>query len=536
MMRATRTNDTALIVAAQSGDRRALDELVISYLPLVYTFVGRALGARTDVDDVVQEIMLRAVRQLRMLRDPDNFRPWLATIAMRHVSTHLHREHVTAERISALDEVGDVPDAAADVEGLTLLRVELSAQRRQVVRASRWLDPDDQSLLSLWWLETAGKLTRTDLAAALGVSIAHTGVRVQRMRNQLDLSRSVEAALSARPRCARLGALVAGWDGLPSPLWRKRIARHARSCTVCARTNAGMVAVERLLVGFALLPVPMMLTAALLGKSAYTGAAASTAVLSGATGAGASGAGVKAGLLGQLVQAVGTHPVAASVAAGALVVGTTVTTANWPTPPPPTPAGIAAPTTSAPTAIARSTSGPGASGPSTVAPPPLVVGPSVAPTASMEFALVSLESVNMPGRFAATAGDVGVLESIDAGSAGPAGARATFEVVPGLADPNCFSFRGPDGRYLRHLSWRLQLSPDEGTALFRGDATFCVRAGVVAGSVSFESSNYPGWFVRHRSFELWVDHFDGSATFEADRSFIVRPPWPDENDTPRPPT
>jgi RNA polymerase sigma factor (sigma-70 family) len=283
-MRSTRVNDTALIVAAQAGDRRALDELVRVYLPLVYTIVRRALSGHPDVDDVVQEIMLRALRQLRMLRAPESFRPWLAAIAVRQVSTHLYRTHVIAERVVALDAVADLPDVDADFEGLTLLRAELTAQRRDVVRASRWLDPDDRVPLSLWWLETAGQLTRTELAAALGVGVAHAGVRVARMRNQLDLSRSVVAALRARPGCAQLGAVVADWDGLPSPVWRKRIARHTRSCTVCARASDGMVPAERLLIGLALLPVPVALTAALIGKSALLASA-----FSGAAGAGASG-------------------------------------------------------------------------------------------------------------------------------------------------------------------------------------------------------------------------------------------------------
>lgn len=41
--------------------------------------------------------------------------------------------------------------------------------------------------------------TRAELAAALGTSVAHAGVRVQRMRNQLELSRSLVAALEASP-------------------------------------------------------------------------------------------------------------------------------------------------------------------------------------------------------------------------------------------------------------------------------------------------------------------------------------------------
>jgi RNA polymerase sigma factor (sigma-70 family) len=259
VVRASRAHETSRVVAAQSGDPRALDDLVTAYLPFVYTIVRRALGGLPDVDDVVQETMLRALRELRTLRTPESFRPWLATIATRQVGTCLHRRQVDAERTAPLDEVTHSPDA--DAESLTLIHAELSGHRRQAVRASRWLDPDDRKLLSLWWLEAAGRLTRTDLAAALGTTAAHAGVRVQRMRHQLELSRSLIAAVEAGPRCARLAAALEDWDGMPSPLWRKRITRHTRSCPVCTRAVDGLVPLEHLIAGTGLLPVPLALAA-----------------------------------------------------------------------------------------------------------------------------------------------------------------------------------------------------------------------------------------------------------------------------------
>ena len=517
-MRATRTSENALIAAALSGDRRALDELVAAYLPLVYTIVRRALGRQPDVDDVVQDVMLRAVRQLHLLRDPERFRPWLAAIAVHQVSTHLRRERTAQRRLAALDQVAELPDEDADVEAVTLLEVDLSAQRRQVVRAGEWLDPDDRALLALWWLEVAGQLTRNELASALEVSVAHAGVRIQRMRQQLDVSRSVVAALTARPGCPRLRRLLVDWDRSPGPLWRKRIARHVRSCDLCAQAGADTVAAERLLAGFALLPLPLPLTAAVAANLTSTGGAvgASAAALTGASG----GAGVKLGLLSQLAQAAGAHPVAAAVTAGALVVGTTATAVTWTPPAPPPPLVVAqptpAPTTTRPTVGRQPTALPPVALSTPAAVPSVTPGP-VAPGP------ISLESVNMPGRFVIIEGSLGVLKPLINGTV-PAGQLAALEVVAGLADPACVSFRSPDGRYLRHASWRVQLSPDEGTALFRGDATFCVREGAVAGSISFEASNYPRWFLRHRNFELWVDHADGTTIFGSDSSFVVRAP------------
>ncbi|MEV0897215.1 sigma-70 family RNA polymerase sigma factor [Actinoplanes sp. NPDC049802] len=258
-MRTGGTDERSLVVAAEAGDRRALDDLARVSLPLVYTIARRALGGLPDVDDVVQDTMLRAVRDLRSLRTPESFRPWLAAIATRQVSSHLHRRQADAERAVPLEEMAEPPHA--DAENLVLACVELSRGRRQVVRASRWLDRGDREVLSLWWREAAGRLTRAELAEALATSVAHAGVRLQRMRSQLDLCRSLVAALDVSPRCAQLTVALDGWGGRPSALWRKRILRHARCCSACARAADGLSPLDRLTACLALFPVSPALLA-----------------------------------------------------------------------------------------------------------------------------------------------------------------------------------------------------------------------------------------------------------------------------------
>src|SRR6202167_2922903 len=76
------------VIAAQAGDARALDSLLTGYLPLIYNIVGRALSGHADVDDVVQETMLRAVRGLSGLRDPAAFRSWLVAVATPRMREH----------------------------------------------------------------------------------------------------------------------------------------------------------------------------------------------------------------------------------------------------------------------------------------------------------------------------------------------------------------------------------------------------------------------------------------------------------------
>jgi len=311
-----------LVVAARDGDRQALDDLITAYLPLLYNVVGRALSGHPDVDDVVQETLIRMVDGLASLREPASFRSWLIAIAVREVRDKLHDQHVSARRTGPLETASELADPGADFADLTILRLGLSGQRRQAAEATRWLEQDDRELLALWWLEAAGELDRSELAAATGISTAHAAVRVQRMLAQLDAARAVVGALGARPRCPELDDVVASWDGVPTGLWRKRIARHTRDCVRCNGAWAGLVPVQGL-PAMALVPVPAVLTAALVAKGVLSGGTGTaTALAASATGTAGGAAAGKGGVLAWLGQFFVTKPVVAlaaslTVAAGA---------------------------------------------------------------------------------------------------------------------------------------------------------------------------------------------------------------------------
>jgi len=462
--------------SVRAGDREALDALFRPHLPMIYNLVHRALGDSPDVDDVVQDTVLRALRKLPDLRDVGRFRSWLTAIALRQISTHLARTQTTAGRAAPLDVAAWKP--AAGMEGPALLRVQVAGQRRQVRNASRWLSAEDRALLSLWWLEIAEELSRAEIAAALGVSVAHASVRLQRMREQLEVSRTIVAALEAVPGCERLDTAVAQWNGVPGPYWRKRFARHIRSCQVCQLADEDKIPAERLLAGAGLVPLP----AALNDLTARLGATAH----------GPAGA----GLTGRILTPLRSHQWAVATAAGlALVAAIAVVATGRSTP--------STATAAAPALIA----------PASAAPPP----------PALPNGWVSLESADVSGQFVAVTDGLGTLTAVDPAAGVAARRRATFEVVAGLADKNCHTFRTSDGLVLRHSSWRVHAARDEGTVLFRRDATFCARTGAAPGTLSLESSNYPGWFIRHLGAELWVDQDDNSAQFLADSSFRVRP-------------
>jgi RNA polymerase sigma factor (sigma-70 family) len=238
-MSALRDEDTALVTAARAGDREALDALLAAHLPLVYGVVRRALRDGDDVDDVVQETMLRAVQGLSSLREPEKFRTWLVAIAVRQVRDRLRqRGRGPLVQPFAPDDLEYVTDPHADFVAAADDRLGLAEQRRELVRASRWLSAADRRVLELWWRESAGAMTRAEVAAALSLSQPHTAVRVQRMKARLAVARTLTRAWFASPRCAGLTDAAMDWDGRFDPQWLGRLGRHVTGCDLCTAAAA----------------------------------------------------------------------------------------------------------------------------------------------------------------------------------------------------------------------------------------------------------------------------------------------------------
>jgi RNA polymerase sigma factor (sigma-70 family) len=251
---------TARVEAARAGDPAALDAVAGEYLPLVYNIVRRSLRHSADVDDVVQETMLQLVRGVGALRDPARLRAWLVAITVNQIRDH-QRSAFRAQASTSIEDRVDLPDPSGEFVERTLLQLDVSGQRRETQQAAQWLDPDQRELLSVWWLEVSGHLTRPEVIDALQSDSHNVAVRVSRMKEQLDFSRRVVRALALSPRCRGLGDVAFGWDGDTSSVWRKRFVRHVRECPVCDGATSGLIPPERLLAGLALLPLPATLAA-----------------------------------------------------------------------------------------------------------------------------------------------------------------------------------------------------------------------------------------------------------------------------------
>jgi RNA polymerase sigma-70 factor (ECF subfamily) len=80
LMPAGTSEDDGLIRAASNGDRLAFGELYVRYARMVHAIL-LARVPPGDAEDLVQEVFLSAMRQLRGLRTAASFKGWLGAIA-----------------------------------------------------------------------------------------------------------------------------------------------------------------------------------------------------------------------------------------------------------------------------------------------------------------------------------------------------------------------------------------------------------------------------------------------------------------------
>jgi GH43 family beta-xylosidase len=102
-------------------------------------------------------------------------------------------------------------------------------------------------------------------------------------------------------------------------------------------------------------------------------------------------------------------------------------------------------------------------------------------------------------------------------------ADSQFKVVTGLAGSGTVSLESTNfpGYYLRHRNNELWVERTDNSTLFRNDASFSQRAGLAEGSAaSFESVNFPGRYVRHSNGLLYLQAVS-DAQGRADATFVL---------------
>jgi RNA polymerase sigma-70 factor (ECF subfamily) len=145
---------TLFVLAARSGDRAAFEQLVRDAYDRLYALARRIVTDPSDAEDVTQETLLRAWRDLPGLREPERFEAWLTRMLVHTSYDHLRRRRRRPATVPWI-----VPGPVAP-EGIGL------EERERLGLAFQRLSPEHRAVLALHFYRD---LTAAEIAALLGV-------------------------------------------------------------------------------------------------------------------------------------------------------------------------------------------------------------------------------------------------------------------------------------------------------------------------------------------------------------------------------
>ena len=186
------TGDSSLVLAAREGDRAAFGGLYARYARMVHGILLARVPA-SDVDDLVQDVFLRAMPRLCDLRDVARFGPWLAAITRNRANDYYRQRRAVAVVTESLPE---------DEAELPAANTSSDAEAAMILALVRSLPETYREPLILRLVEG---MTGPEIAARTGLTPG--SVRVNLHRGMLQLREKLsQASLGATNKQHSCGA------------------------------------------------------------------------------------------------------------------------------------------------------------------------------------------------------------------------------------------------------------------------------------------------------------------------------------------
>ncbi len=179
------TLDQELVERVQRGDKRAFDLLVRKYQGKVAGLVSRYVYDHAEVEDVVQEVFIKAYRALDRFRGDSAFYTWLYRIAVNTAKNHL----VASGRRPPGQDV-DAEDVVNTEAGYRLQESEsperaiMTRQIADVLQATLRDLPDD--LREAITLREIEGMSYEEIADVMSCPIGTVRSRIFRAREAID--------------------------------------------------------------------------------------------------------------------------------------------------------------------------------------------------------------------------------------------------------------------------------------------------------------------------------------------------------------
>jgi RNA polymerase sigma-70 factor (ECF subfamily) len=180
----TPRTDAELINASRQGDADAFGELVRRYQRAVANLIFLTLGDRNEVEDLTQEVFIRAYRSLGRFDEKSNFYSWLYRIAVNLCIDEIRRRKI--RKLLSLDLMSEPllerEKKAKEKDSAASANLMKEERKQMVLQALEKLSPLYRSALVLREYENMGY---EEIAETLGISVQAVKSRIFRARQEM---------------------------------------------------------------------------------------------------------------------------------------------------------------------------------------------------------------------------------------------------------------------------------------------------------------------------------------------------------------
>jgi len=191
-----RERDAQIIARVLGGERELFHELIRPYEKGVYLAAYSLLQNEADAEEVAQEAVLKAYRNLANFRGDAKFSTWLITIALNEARGRLrHARVIEFDSIDEpLEEGGDVTPAVIS----DWREVPHEALERKEIREllSRAVESLPETYREVFVLRDVEEMNIAETAAALGIN--EQLVKTRLMRARLMMQKILAPQLKSR--------------------------------------------------------------------------------------------------------------------------------------------------------------------------------------------------------------------------------------------------------------------------------------------------------------------------------------------------
>jgi RNA polymerase sigma-70 factor (ECF subfamily) len=174
--------ETDLVAAVLRGDTGSFEPLVAKYSPRLFATARRYARRESEVEDIVQEVWVKAFRKLRSFRGEAPFEHWLMRLAV-HTCYDFLRVHQRS-REAAFSDLSEPEEDWLDrfVSQPSLAAEDAEAARQLVGRVLEQLSPAARLVITLLEIE---ERSVKEIAGLTGWSAPLVKVRAFRARAQM---------------------------------------------------------------------------------------------------------------------------------------------------------------------------------------------------------------------------------------------------------------------------------------------------------------------------------------------------------------